>query len=62
VSEEQLTRIIESTLERKLAPIKRSLAKQQEQQPSLQDILGGIGYIFGLAGIAAYFKSKKMAS
>ncbi len=62
VSEEQLTRIIESTLERELAPIKRSLAKQQEQQPSLQDILGGIGYIFGLAGIAAYFKSKKMAS
>ncbi len=62
VSEEQLTRIIEFTLESELAPIKRSLAKQQEKNPSLQDILGGIGYIFGLAGIAAYFKSKKMAS
>ncbi len=62
VDEEQLTRIIESTLKKELAPIKRSLAKQQEQKPSLQDILGGIGYIFGLAGITAYFKSKKMAS
>ncbi len=59
VDEEQLTRIIESTLEKKLAPIKRSLAIQQDKKPSLQDILGGIGYILGLAGITAYFKSKK---
>jgi len=59
VNEEQLTRIIESTLEKELAPVKRSLAKQQEQKTSLQDILGGVGYIIGLAGIAAYFKSKK---
>lgn len=59
VDEAQLTRIIESTLEKKLAPIKKSLAKQQDKKPSLQDILGGIGYILGLAGITAYFKSKK---
>lgn len=59
VDEVQLTQIIESTLEKKLAPIKRSLAKQQDKKPSLQDILGGIGYILGLAGITAYFKSKK---
>lgn len=59
VDERQLTRIIESALDRKLAPIKRTLARQQEKRPSLQDILGGIGYILGLAGIAAYFKAKK---
>jgi len=62
VDDKQLSRIIESTLERKLAPIKRSLAEQQERKTSLQDILGGIGYIFGLAGIAAYFKSQKKTS
>ncbi|SDO58895.1 hypothetical protein [Desulforhopalus singaporensis] len=44
-------------LEKKLAPIRRSLAQQSEQGPSLQDILGGIGYILGIAGIAAYMKS-----
>ena len=59
LNEQQLTRIIESTLEKKLAPVKRSLAIQQETGPSLQDILGGIGYILGLAGITAYFKSQK---
>jgi len=59
LDEQQLTRIIESTLEKKLAPVKRSLAMQQETGPSLQDILGGIGYILGLAGITAYFKSQK---
>jgi len=59
VDHEQLSQIIEAALDRKLGPIKRSLAEQQDNQPSLQDILGGIGYILGLAGIAAYFKSQK---
>ena len=59
IDREELSQIIESALDRKLGPIKRSLAKQQENKPSLQDILGGIGYILGLAGIAAYFKSQK---
>ena len=59
VDQEQLSQIIESALDRKLGPIKRSLAEQQEKKTSLQDILGGIGYILGLAGIAAYFKSQK---
>jgi len=59
MNEEQLKQIINSALDNKLAPIKRSLARQQDQKPSLQDILGGIGYILGLAGIAAYYKSKR---
>jgi len=59
IDQEQLSQIIESALDRKLGPIRRSLAEQQNNKPSLQDILGGIGYILGLAGIAAYFKSQK---
>ncbi len=59
VDQEQLSQIIESALDKKLGPIKRSLAKQQGKKTSLQDILGGVGYILGLAGIAAYFKSQK---
>ncbi len=62
VDEEQLTRIIQSTLEKQLAPVKRSLAEQQDKKPSIQDILGGLGYIIGLAGITAYFKSKNINS
>lgn len=58
-SEQQLTTLMANMLEAKLGPIRRQLAEQQERDPSFQDILGGIGYIIGLAGIAAYMKSKK---
>lgn len=56
---DQLTAVLETVLDKKLGPIKKTLAENSERSPSLQDILGGIGYILGLAGIAAYVKSKK---
>lgn len=59
LTEQDLTQIFDQVLEEKLAPIRRSLAENREKGPSLQDILGGIGYILGLAGIAAYMKSLK---
>jgi hypothetical protein len=34
----------------------RTLAEMQEQKVRLTDVLGGLGYIFGLVGVAAYFK------
>jgi nickel transport protein len=58
LTQEQLTELMDNLLEAKLAPIRQELARQQEKEPSLQDILGGIGYLLGLAGIAAYMKSK----
>lgn len=59
ITQDQLTALMDNLLEAKLAPIRQQLAELQEQEPSIQDILGGIGYIIGLAGIAAYMKSKK---
>lgn len=50
---------IRSVVAEELAPIKRTLAKDQLHTVTLQDILGGLGYILGLAGIAAYMNSKK---
>jgi nickel transport protein len=47
---------LEKMLDRKLAPIMRTLAEMQEQKVRLTDVLGGLGYIFGLVGVAAYFK------
>lgn len=55
----ELTRIIDTALDKKLAPIKRTLAENSEKGPTLQDILSGIGYILGLAGIAAYMQARK---
>ena len=47
-------------VEKKTAPIMKKLLKIEEemQKPSIQEILGGIGYILGLMGIGIYFKSK----
>lgn len=53
-----IEKVIEKALDRKLAPIMRTLAEMQEQKIRLTDVLGGLGYIFGLVGVAAYFKRK----
>jgi len=55
----QIEQIVEKIIDKKLSPVKQSLAQIQRKSPSVNDILGGIGYIIGLAGIAAYFLSKK---
>jgi nickel transport protein len=54
-----IDKVIEKALDKKLAPIMRTLAEMQEQKIRLTDVLGGLGYIFGLVGVAAYFKCKK---
>ena len=56
---EQLALIVEQIVVKELAPIKRTLAERMEKKTDLQSILGGLGYIFGLAGIAFYYKGKK---
>ena len=50
--------LIEQALDRKLAPIMHRLVAL-DQGPSLSDIIGGIGYIIGLVGLAAYFNSRR---
>ena len=51
--------MVEQIVEKEFAPIKRLLAEDREKKIDIQAILGGLGYIFGLAGIALYFKGKK---
>ncbi|NDV18906.1 hypothetical protein GO013_05665 [Pseudodesulfovibrio sp. JC047] len=50
---------VETLLRRELEPIKRMLAEMHDAGPSVTEILGGIGYIFGLFGVVAYMKSRK---
>jgi nickel transport protein len=50
--------VVAAALDAKLAPIKRELLEQSQKGPGMQEIVGGIGWIFGLIGVAAYFKSR----
>jgi len=56
---EAVRAIVRQELNRELIPVKRHLAEGREKKAGLRDILGGIGCIIGLAGILAWFQSKK---
>ncbi len=58
LSRGEVKKIVEDSLDAKLRPIARRLAEMEEKGPSVTEILGGIGYIFGLMGVALYFKSR----
>jgi nickel transport protein len=48
----------EKMLDKKLRPLMRHMAESEQAHTSLRDILGGIGYIIGLVGLAAYMRSR----
>jgi len=54
----ELQALIERSLDKKLAPILHRLGTV-DTGPSLSDIIGGIGYILGLVGLAAYLQSRR---
>ncbi|MCI5148212.1 MAG: hypothetical protein D3916_02215 [Candidatus Electrothrix sp. MAN1_4] len=51
--------IIRQELARELAPIKQQLAEGHEDKARPRDIIGGIGWIIGLAGMLAWILSNK---
>jgi nickel transport protein len=56
---EQVRVLVEQALDAKLRPVMRELAKiRQEKGPGLSEILGGIGYIFGIMGLILYLRSR----
>lgn len=67
VSEDKLRKIIQEEVSKELSgqlskdisSIKRSLVRlEKKNSPGVVEILGGLGYIMGLMGIAFYFKAK----
>ena len=56
---QELQAILKQLLNEELAPIKRSLARAEERKPDFRDILGGLGYLIGLAGLITWLKNKK---
>jgi len=55
ITKEELSNL----LDKKLKPILREIALLKQEKPSFSEIIGGIGYIFGIFGIILYFKSRK---
>lgn len=59
LSKEEVQKIVEDSLDKKLRPIVRMMNESKNTKPSLTEIIGGIGYIFGLMGVALYFKNRR---
>jgi nickel transport protein len=56
---EEVEEIIDASLDKKLAPIYDIIAKTYDRGPGLTEIIGGIGYIIGLVGVALYFSNRR---
>jgi len=61
VSREDLQTMIEGALDKQLQPVLRRL-QQMDEGPRLADIIGGIGYIFGLVGLGAYIHFRRCST
>lgn len=55
----ELRQLLKELLNEELAPIKRSLAKAEDKKPTFHDIMGGIGYLLGLAGLVAWLRNRR---
>lgn len=53
----ELDEALNTALDAKLAPLQRAM--REEREPGMRDIIGGIGWIFGLVGVAAYITSRR---
>ena len=62
VTADEIRNAVEGALDTKLKPVMKLLVETRQSGPSVTDILGGIGYIFGLIGVAAYFSAKRRKS
>lgn len=54
LSEAELEALVSRVVDARLAPIHKALAREDE--PNLRDIVGGIGWILGLVGLATYLR------
>ena len=55
----KLETTIDEALDRKLAPVIKLIRDTRKEGPTISEIVGGIGYIFGIFGIFMYCKSRK---
>jgi len=56
---EQIRVVVREILDEKLKPIMELLSKRQNERISFVQVMGGIGFIFGIMGIILYFRGRR---
>ena len=59
LTRDEIKAIVDESIDKKLKPMMKLLIKLQNDKPSFNDILSGIGYILGLVGLGAYIHYRK---
>jgi nickel transport protein len=57
-ADHELLPLIEEAVARQLRPLREQLDREAQRR-RLQDVLGGLGYILGIAGLAMYWAARK---
>ncbi len=59
IDENELRVLLSEVIDEKLHPIENRLSRLEKKTISATEIIGGIGYIFGLMGLLMYFRSRR---
>ncbi len=59
IDKDTLRTILAEILDEKLQPIATRVSRLEKRHVSVTEIIGGIGYIFGLMGLFMYFRRRK---
>ena len=59
MSRDEIATLVGTTLDQKLASVMAKLAEMDQSRIKISDILGGLGYILGLVGLAAYMHYRR---
>ena len=62
LSSNEIRLTIEEALDKRLKPVMKILVDSREHGPTFRDVFGGIGYILGLMGVAAYFHYRRKSA
>ena len=62
VTLDDIRHVVEEALDKRLNPVMKTLVESRESRPTFRDIFGGIGYILGLVGVAAYFNYRRKSA
>ncbi|KFZ36740.1 hypothetical protein HR45_14915 [Shewanella mangrovi] len=58
VSSNELNHMIQTAIAKEVGPLRMAL-QQSDARAKLSDIIGGLGFIFGIAGMAMWWRSRK---
>mgnify|MGYP000324329977 CR=1 FL=1 len=59
VSDQRLERLVRRAVHSEVSGLKRMIAEMHDEDPGIKEVIAGIGYLIGIAGLLAYVRSRR---